>query len=279
MKTSSLSLSEYRCNCGKLLLKGIVFDGNLEIKCRRCGEITKIGEAKLIEDASHYVLIIDDKGLITNISDSASQILGYTREELVGKSITQINASLPKEIGIKFFGQETLLDKDSSLRIDSVHITKNGDNLPVTILLKLYSPTSKDKYILEYVTLKKSINSQEFISSDNDQFIENKCDYYFDIDKNGIVEYISESMGKLFNFAQEKVISKNYFDFLPFNMITKERSTFKHFVDEEQSYRTMQNVGLNTSGKIICSDLYFTSRFNEVGKFVGYRVLGWIVRT
>lgn len=279
MGNNSLSLSEYRCVCGKLLLKGIVFDGNLEIKCRRCGEITKIGEAKLIEDSSHYILIIDDKGLITNISDSACQILGYGREELLGKSITQINATLPKEIGIKFFGPETLLNADNNLRIDSVHVTKHNEKLPVTILLKLYLPTSKDKYILEYVTLKNNTLESEIPRSDIEQFIENKCDYYFDVDKNGIIEHISESMGKLFNYSQEKVISKNYFEFLPFTMIAKEKITFKHFVDKEQSYRVIQNVGLDTSGQIIRSDLYFTTKFNEVGKFIGYRVLGWVTVT
>ncbi len=47
-ETSSL-LNDYRCTCGKLLLKGIVFDGVIEIKCKRCGVISKIGEAKLMK--------------------------------------------------------------------------------------------------------------------------------------------------------------------------------------------------------------------------------------
>lgn len=33
---------EYHCDCGKLLCKGLIFDGEIQIKCKRCGRIKKI---------------------------------------------------------------------------------------------------------------------------------------------------------------------------------------------------------------------------------------------
>lgn len=275
MSTISL-LNNYRCTCGKLLLKGILFDGILEIKCKRCGEIVKIGESKLVEDSNHYLLIIDDKGIITNASDSILQILGYYPEEIIGKSLMQLNSSLPKEIGIKFFGEDSLINMDSCIRLDTVHKSKSGDNIPVSVVLRLYSPTSQDKYILEYVTVKNEVVNQDVSSSDSSQFIENTCDYYFDIDKNGVVEHISETMEKLFQHRQERITGKNYFDFLPFTKIIDEKKKFTHFSTKEQSYRVVQDVGLDSKGKAIYSDLYFTTKFNEIGNFGGYRVLGWI---
>ena len=97
-------LNEHRCKCGKLLLKGVFFDSVLEIKCKKCGEISKIGSIKLVDDATHYLLIINDKGIISNASDSACRILGYTYEKLIGKNFTLVNPTMPKEIGKKFFG-------------------------------------------------------------------------------------------------------------------------------------------------------------------------------
>lgn len=38
-------LSEYRCTCGKLLFKGVLFLSAIEIKCKRCGEIRRIHTA------------------------------------------------------------------------------------------------------------------------------------------------------------------------------------------------------------------------------------------
>ncbi|MGB3988481.1 MAG: hypothetical protein WBK67_02185 [Minisyncoccales bacterium] len=33
------SLSEYRCDCGKLLFKGALASSVVEVKCKRCGKI------------------------------------------------------------------------------------------------------------------------------------------------------------------------------------------------------------------------------------------------
>ena len=101
---NTLRLHEHRCVCGKLLLKGIFFDGSLEIKCKRCGVINTIGTIKLADDATHYLLIINGHGDIINVSDSACRILGYTYDEFISKHFTEINPTMPKEIGKKFFG-------------------------------------------------------------------------------------------------------------------------------------------------------------------------------
>lgn len=34
-------LREYRCSCGKLLFKGALGMGSIEIKCRRCSQIRR----------------------------------------------------------------------------------------------------------------------------------------------------------------------------------------------------------------------------------------------
>ncbi len=39
---SHAELPEYRCTCGKLLFKGVLFFSSIEIKCKRCGEIRVI---------------------------------------------------------------------------------------------------------------------------------------------------------------------------------------------------------------------------------------------
>jgi len=36
------SLQEYRCGCGKLLFKGLVLKGVVEVKCKRCQSIKRL---------------------------------------------------------------------------------------------------------------------------------------------------------------------------------------------------------------------------------------------
>ena len=41
---------DYHCACGKLLCKGAIFDGEIQIKCKRCGKIQKIEDAVAISN-------------------------------------------------------------------------------------------------------------------------------------------------------------------------------------------------------------------------------------
>lgn len=149
----TLFLDEHRCQCGKLLLRGIFFDGALEIKCKKCGTINSIDNIKLADDATHYLLIINDRGIIVNASNSAGQILGYARNELIGKSFTQINPTMPKEIGRKFFGSESVLVEDNFFKLRTTHQTKTGQKLLVTVLLRLYRPLDNKRYVLLAATI------------------------------------------------------------------------------------------------------------------------------
>lgn len=271
-------LDDYRCKCGKLLLRGVFFEGTLEIKCRRCGTINKIGQIKPADDPRHYLLVINDQGLIVNASDSAGRVLGYAHEELLGKSFIQINPSMPQEIGQKFFGAGSVLSEESNFQLDTVHQAKDGTKIPVTVLLKLYKPINQERYVLVSVESRKARNGDGSVARDAPQFVDNACDFYFCIDKNGVNEYISPSAEKLFGFSPEMVMGKNYFSYLPAETREESRGTFEHFSAEGRPYRVPHDIRTGADGEVVHSELYFTPQFDDSGKFRGYRVLGWVLK-
>ena len=178
---SSVSLDDYRCECGKLLLKGIFFDGTLEIKCRRCGEINKVGSTKLQTDASHYVLIVNNKGMITNLSDSACLLLGYVSEELIGKHFSLIFPTVPRELGKKFLGKESILNEDNYVLLNTVHQTKRGQKISIAVYLKLQTWILKERKVIVSVTVKNTNKEHKEKSSTTPKFIDQSCDFYFDM--------------------------------------------------------------------------------------------------
>lgn len=267
-------LRECRCSeCRKLLLKGIIFDGTLEIKCKRCGKINSIGIAKHQDDPTHYLLIIDDKGKIIAFSSSACGSLGYAQSELIGKDFSQVNPTIPIELGKRLFGPESPLDDQGDFRLDTFHQKKDGTKIPVVASLKLYQPSSREKCILVYVESKNSANEAKF-ARDGTEFSKNICDFRLAIDKNGIVEYVSPSMEKLFGFSPEMIVGKYYFDFLPAETKEEFIKIFKHFSSAAQPYKMTHHIGRNSHDRTTCCDLYFTPRF-DCGNFTGYCVLGW----
>ena len=273
---NTLFLNEYRCKCGKLLLKSIFFDGFLEIKCRHCGEINKIGRFKKENDKKNYLLIVNDQGKIVNASDSACLILGYKGEELIGKHFTQINTTIPKEMEKVFIGPDSILNEENYFQIDTFHQTKNGFKVPVKVLLKVFYPKEKEKCILVLSEVKDEIKEKMQNNNQFSSFLDNACDFYFEIDKNGMGEYISPSVEKLFGFTQEKIIGTNYFDLVPAEFREESKKMFNYFSALKQPYKVAHDTGIDANGKIIHNELYFTPNFNNSGEFVGYRVLGWV---
>jgi PAS domain S-box-containing protein len=274
----TLFLNEHRCQCGKLLLKGVFFDGALEIKCKKCGEINKIGIIKLADDSTHYLLIINDKGKIVNVSDSACRILGYTHEELIGKYFTQINPTLSPEIGKKLFGPESVLNEDNHLKLDTFYQTKEGKKFPVTVLLRLYKTNDKEKFILLASEIRSSQDDNQTADENTKNFVDSACDFYFDVDKDGIGEYVSPSVETLFGFTPDLVIGKNYFDFTPLETREEFRRRFQQYAAKALPFKIENKAGLNSKRKMINNELYFTPKFNDAGKFTGYRVLGWVIK-
>lgn len=268
-------LSSHRCRCGKLLLKGLFFSGSIEIKCKKCKKTNKIGNIKLTNDKEHYLLIVDQNGLIKNASDSAELILGYTIDELVGKHFTKINPTLPKEFSKKTIGPESILSEDNYFKIDTFHQNKKGEKIPVLVLLKLYKPTEEEQYVLVSAYVKKEEGQKGTPSKKELNLSKKSCDYYFDLDKNGNIEYMSPAIKDFFKFFPEAVVGNDYFAIMPIEERSVSKETFKYFLKNEEPFRAEDTACLSTNGKTIRSELFFTPKYDDLGKFTGYRVLAW----
>jgi phage FluMu protein Com len=83
-------LSEYRCQCGKLLFKGFLLTCILEIKCRRCGKISTFNNYYSRRTPVSFSLSVDERGMINDACQGVEILLEYPCRELIGKPITDI---------------------------------------------------------------------------------------------------------------------------------------------------------------------------------------------
>ena len=268
----TLLLNEHRCKCGKLLLKSIFFDGIIEIKCKNCGSMNKIANVKLPNDSTHYLFIINNKGIISNASSSATSILGYTREELIGKKFEFISPTINEKFFLK-----SILNKDNYIQLDTSHITKSGKKVDVSIQIKLSDSNNKVNDILVLVEVKNNLNK---IKENNDpqKYINNSCDFHFDIDRDGISEYISPLINNFFNFPQESFIGKSFLHFMPISDITNSKNIFEYFSAREESFKVVENIKLQINNSVLKCEMYFAPKHDNFMKFNGYRVLVWFIK-
>lgn len=80
-------LTEFRCSCGKLLLKAFLGCGIAEVKCKRCGLIN----AWESTDTESWALVeCDAKERLYNVGGNTLGILGYAPEELLGRNLSEV---------------------------------------------------------------------------------------------------------------------------------------------------------------------------------------------
>jgi phage FluMu protein Com len=83
-------LEEYRCACGKLLFKGRIYVSLVEIKCKRCANISSFGNLLSNKTPFSFLISMNNKGIIKDLCKVAEVALGYTRNEIIGKPISRI---------------------------------------------------------------------------------------------------------------------------------------------------------------------------------------------
>jgi PAS domain S-box-containing protein len=126
----------------------------------------------------------------------------------------------------------------------------------------------------------RDLNRDEKISNKSKlEFLSNTCDFYFDMDKNGIGEYVSPSAEKLLGFSQNMFVGKSCFDYMSAKARAKAKKTFDHFSVDGQPFREIYGVKAREKDEIVYNELYFTPKFNDSGRFCGYRVLGWVLKS
>ena len=81
----AVELDDQRCKkCHKLLFRGVLGMGIVEVKCPRCGHISSLHsvDTLLRGKKEAYILVYNPQGKIIVASKSAYQLLGYSKDEL-----------------------------------------------------------------------------------------------------------------------------------------------------------------------------------------------------
>lgn len=118
-----LELEEYRCPCGKLLFKGLILVSLVEVKCKRCSQITAFGDLHKSKSPVSFLISVDKNGKIVDLCWGAEMLLGFPREKLIGSLIDQICPKLKDRL---------TSSKDVSYQIpDNSYIVRGGAEIPV----------------------------------------------------------------------------------------------------------------------------------------------------
>jgi PAS domain S-box-containing protein len=186
---------------------------------KRQEEALRNSEARykaLFEQASDYIFLMEilpgQYPVIRDLNSAATRILGYSKEELVGKPVNFIDVWSNSETTERFIKN---IKEKKQYSFESIHRRKNGSLINVEVLVKLVNIGS-DIYFLSIqrdITNRK--RAEEALRRSEEQFralFEHAVDsiFIFRLDEQGemIIVDANPSALKLHGYTREELIGK-----------------------------------------------------------------------
>jgi PAS domain S-box-containing protein len=271
----SLFLHDYRCGCGKLLFKGALLMCRVEIKCKRCGAINVMeGMSSCLGGEGCYTMLMGKNADILNVSESATKILGYSREELLTMRAYDIGPLLPRETYGRLWN--TMRSGKESFVLETVQRKKNGETMPVKLRVR-FSKLGDMECVFAIADSSRGV-AQNVAARDSEpsSLVDYNCDLRAEVSARGIYTYMGAKSADLLGYASGEVLGRTIFEFCFPREADIRRREFAMLATAEQPFRILNDRVLHKDGRAVTFDTYFVPRYGEHGGFIGYGTMGWL---
>ncbi len=151
-------IDNYRCSCGKLLLRGFIVSGEVEIKCRTCKKITTVTGLQSLSDHSRHILIVDANGQVVQAS-SSNKAFGHTLAQMVNRNIQSFILILDPDF-YSILWQTLNAGSKKVVTFQTLYKHKDKSFLPVGVSAQTFS--IGDKMYLVLIIEKKTAARSQF---------------------------------------------------------------------------------------------------------------------
>jgi hypothetical protein len=286
METSILR--DYRCDCGKLLFRGMLLTCQIEIKCKRCGAI-KIMHGILDQPRAlgRYALLLDKSGRIAQSDNSASVALAYSQGELLAKHIYQIDPFLRPSVYKKLW--DTAKNEGDSFALESVQRKKNGDVLSVKISFRFLF-IKGEKHALMNVAASNTLQKETDTHTIPQPASPAHAQFSAELNMHGIFTYVygtithlcgitnlSESHNFL-GYASSEMLGKHIQEFLSNE---QKESYVKRILDHSpsrQPFQISRAHALCKNGQPALIESHFIPRLSDTHAFQGYHSTHFLIQ-
>jgi len=210
---------------------------------KRAEEALKASERQfraVMDQAADALFIHNTQGQLVDVNRRACQSLGYTREELLSKTITDID---PEAIEA---GKEALWNKVIAGEVaifESHHKRKDGDTFPVEIVLGsiCLDPETLILAIVRDITDRKLV--EEALRESEDRYrdlVEHSHDLLCTHDLEGKLLSVNPAVLRIGGYSKDELLGMNFGDFLA----PEVRGQFGNYLTEIQAKGAASGVML-----------------------------------
>jgi PAS domain S-box-containing protein len=200
---------------GRILGMGTITRDISEVR-RAAGERDRLlaRANELFDQASDSILISDLDGRFTQVNTAACRMLGYAREELIGKRIADIIP--PEDVPQLTASREYLLSSGKARVVECTHLKKDGTPIPVEVSAKILPDGRWQAFVRDISERKRIEQELRHANASLDAIIENIPLMLFmkECESLRFVRF-NRAGEELLGWPRERMIGKNDYDFWP----------------------------------------------------------------
>lgn len=213
-----------------------------------------------------------DDGTYLDINEGFTKIMGYSRDDVIGKSSITLNIwhnledracllSDLKKYGFVENLEAVFIRKDGLIRIGlmSARLLMIDDK---EVIISITRDITDKKQ-----TEKKLIESEKRYR----QLIENITEEVWEIDKDDNYTYITPGSLDIYGLSPEEMIGKTPFDFMPAKESIRVREIFSKIKDGAKPFYNLENIIRHVNGREIYIEKTGVPFFDNDGNLLGYR--------
>ena len=248
------------------------------VRRKRAEEALRESQARykqLWDNAPVAYHTLDAKGMILHVNQTEADMLGYTKEEMVGQSI--FDFVLPeqrKEAKERF--QFKLAGEAVPKDLDRIYVRKDGSRIYVSVDDVLEN--DRDGKVIGVRTTMVDVSEQKraevALRESEERFRDiaySMADWVWEVDENGVYTYCSKRVEDILKYAPEELIGKTPFELMPPDEAEKTRRVFFSLVEEKASIEDFENWNISKTGKMVCLLTSGVPILDEHGNLTGYR--------
>ncbi|MEO5347626.1 MAG: PAS domain S-box protein, partial [Magnetococcus sp. YQC-9] len=226
----------------------------------------------LLRNASDGVHILDSHGKLVEASDSFFQMLGYVREELIGKQVNVWDAEFSQEKLSSLLKMQ--IESPTRVEFQTQHRRKDSSLLDVEISglgltvgdTQYIFNSSRD--ITERKRLELDLREREARFSG---LINSSPDWIWEVDAHSRYTYTSPKIFDLLGYTSEEVLGKTPFDLMPTEEAQRIGGEFASIVAAKYTYFCLENVNLHKDGRQVIMETSGVAILGENGELLGFR--------
>jgi two-component system cell cycle sensor histidine kinase/response regulator CckA len=226
----------------------------------------------VVDHSQDPVQWVDPEGRVLYVNDAACRRLGYSREELLSMSVSDIDVLAPQPWSSHF--QE--VGEGGSVAFESLHRAKDGEIFPVEVTVNYlnYGGREYSCATARDITERKRVEDALKASEERyRQLIESAHDWIWEIDEHGVFVFASPKVVELLGYEPAEVLGKTPFDLMPPNEAERVAAVFSSIAAKREPFRDLANTNVHKDGSLVFLETSGMPVFDSSGSYRGYRGL------